>query len=270
MWLYAAHNPELKAGVRLVRSAGRPADDAAAEAPDRPGRATLKAPVLGLYGGADTGIPIDSVEKMRGGAEGGRASPARSSSIPTRRTASTPTTGRATARTQAEDGWKQPRPGSRRTAWPDRLMADSTSINDPVGPDIRRADARRPDRRAAGVCCCTAFPNRDTAGATRCRRSLRRAIARWRPTSAAIRRGARPIRPTFPTTPSTSWSTMRIEIVAAAGYDGRRFHLVGHDWGGQVSWGVAVGASRSDSPRSPSCRGRIRKSFQRAPARTRR
>ena len=30
-----------------------------------------------------------------------------------------------------------------------------------------------------------------------------------------------------------------IEIAAAAGYDGRRFHLVGHDWGGQVSWGVA-------------------------------
>jgi pimeloyl-ACP methyl ester carboxylesterase len=30
-----------------------------------------------------------------------------------------------------------------------------------------------------------------------------------------------------------------IEIVAAAGHDGRRYHLVGHDWGGQVSWGVA-------------------------------
>src|SRR5437867_8566007 len=30
-----------------------------------------------------------------------------------------------------------------------------------------------------------------------------------------------------------------IEIVAAAGHEGRRFHLVGHDWGGQVSWGVA-------------------------------
>ena len=30
-----------------------------------------------------------------------------------------------------------------------------------------------------------------------------------------------------------------IEIVAAAGHAGRRFHLVGHDWGGQVSWGVA-------------------------------
>jgi pimeloyl-ACP methyl ester carboxylesterase len=31
-----------------------------------------------------------------------------------------------------------------------------------------------------------------------------------------------------------------IEIAAAAGYDGKRFHLVGHDWGGQVSWGVAA------------------------------
>ncbi len=30
-----------------------------------------------------------------------------------------------------------------------------------------------------------------------------------------------------------------IEIVAAAGHEGKRFHLVGHDWGGQVSWGVA-------------------------------
>src|SRR6478672_4055695 len=31
-----------------------------------------------------------------------------------------------------------------------------------------------------------------------------------------------------------------IEIAAAAGYEGKRFHLVGHDWGGQVSWGVAT------------------------------
>src|SRR5215471_586622 len=30
-----------------------------------------------------------------------------------------------------------------------------------------------------------------------------------------------------------------IEIAAAAGAAGKRFHLVGHDWGGQVSWGVA-------------------------------
>jgi len=31
-----------------------------------------------------------------------------------------------------------------------------------------------------------------------------------------------------------------VEIVAAAGHSGRRFHLVGHDWGGHVSWGVAA------------------------------
>ncbi len=31
-----------------------------------------------------------------------------------------------------------------------------------------------------------------------------------------------------------------IEIAAAAGHGDRRFHLVGHDWGGQVSWGVAA------------------------------
>jgi pimeloyl-ACP methyl ester carboxylesterase len=30
-----------------------------------------------------------------------------------------------------------------------------------------------------------------------------------------------------------------IEIAAAVGRAGSRFHLVGHDWGGQVAWGVA-------------------------------
>jgi len=30
-----------------------------------------------------------------------------------------------------------------------------------------------------------------------------------------------------------------VEISDAAGHQGKRFHLVGHDWGGQVSWGVA-------------------------------
>lgn len=31
-----------------------------------------------------------------------------------------------------------------------------------------------------------------------------------------------------------------LEIAEAAGVGGRRFHLVGHDWGGQVAWGVAA------------------------------
>ncbi len=30
-----------------------------------------------------------------------------------------------------------------------------------------------------------------------------------------------------------------IDLAAACGHGDRRFHLVGHDWGGQVSWGVA-------------------------------
>ena len=64
VWLYSAHNPNLKAGVawygRLVGTASElnpkhPVDVAA----------QLKAPVLGLYGGKDTGIPQDTVEQMR-------------------------------------------------------------------------------------------------------------------------------------------------------------------------------------------------------------
>jgi carboxymethylenebutenolidase len=64
VWLYAAHNPALKAGVAWY---GRLAGDASANNPKHPIdiAANLKAPVLGLYGGADQGIPQDSVEKMR-------------------------------------------------------------------------------------------------------------------------------------------------------------------------------------------------------------
>lgn len=63
-WLYAAYNPKVKAGVawygRLVGESNpltprHPIDTASA----------LSVSVLGLYGGKDTGIPLDSVEKMR-------------------------------------------------------------------------------------------------------------------------------------------------------------------------------------------------------------
>src|SRR4051794_33539079 len=30
-----------------------------------------------------------------------------------------------------------------------------------------------------------------------------------------------------------------IAIVAASGYGAARFHLVGHDWGGSIAWGLA-------------------------------
>jgi carboxymethylenebutenolidase len=64
VWLYAAHNPQLKAGVawygqlRGERTETRPAHPL-----DLVG--ALNAPVLGLYGGADEGIPTADVEKMR-------------------------------------------------------------------------------------------------------------------------------------------------------------------------------------------------------------
>jgi carboxymethylenebutenolidase len=63
-WLYAAHNPRLKAGVAWY---GRLVGDKTALQPRYPVdvAADLKAPVLGLYGGADQGIPLDTVEHMR-------------------------------------------------------------------------------------------------------------------------------------------------------------------------------------------------------------
>ncbi len=69
VWLYAAHNPNLKAGVAWY---GRLVGEADPLHPKHPVdlAAELKAPVLGLYGGADTGIPQDSVEKMRAGIKG--------------------------------------------------------------------------------------------------------------------------------------------------------------------------------------------------------
>ena len=63
-WLYAAHQPKLKAGVAWY---GRLVGNATAQTPAHPlalvGK--LKAPVLGLYGAADTGIPLDTVDKMK-------------------------------------------------------------------------------------------------------------------------------------------------------------------------------------------------------------
>src|SRR5262244_1189161 len=64
VWLYSAHNPNLKAGVAWY---GRLVGQADELHPKHPLDivADLKAPVLGLYGGADTGIPADTVEKMQ-------------------------------------------------------------------------------------------------------------------------------------------------------------------------------------------------------------
>ena len=64
VWLYAAHRRDLKAAVAWYGPVGgertaiqpRTAGDVAAE---------IRAPLLALYGGADTGIPVASVEEAR-------------------------------------------------------------------------------------------------------------------------------------------------------------------------------------------------------------
>lgn len=63
VWLYAAHQPKLKAAVAWY---GRVAGPTNAMTPKNPIDLVtdMKAPVLGLYGGKDQGIPVDTVKSM--------------------------------------------------------------------------------------------------------------------------------------------------------------------------------------------------------------
>jgi carboxymethylenebutenolidase len=63
-WLYAAHNPGVKAAVAWY---GRIVGNASALTPKHPIDLVndFKAPVLGLYGGVDTGIPLEVAEQMQ-------------------------------------------------------------------------------------------------------------------------------------------------------------------------------------------------------------
>jgi carboxymethylenebutenolidase len=64
VWLYAAHNPALKAGVAWYgKVAGDPSPNTPRHPVDIAGE--LDAPVLGLYGGADQGIPVATLDRMR-------------------------------------------------------------------------------------------------------------------------------------------------------------------------------------------------------------
>ena len=63
-WLYAAHNPALKAGVAWYgQLLGAPSALKPTNPIDRVG--ALRAPVLGLYGGEDSGIPLAAVDQMK-------------------------------------------------------------------------------------------------------------------------------------------------------------------------------------------------------------
>ena len=63
-WLYAAHNPGVKAAVAWY---GRLTGPRTALSPAHPVdlAAKLQAPVLGLYGGQDSGIPLEAVDRMK-------------------------------------------------------------------------------------------------------------------------------------------------------------------------------------------------------------
>lgn len=67
-WLYAAHNKNVDAGAawygRLVPNPNQPKNPVQPTMPIDVAK-DLKVPVIGLYGGLDQGIPLDSVQRMQ-------------------------------------------------------------------------------------------------------------------------------------------------------------------------------------------------------------
>ena len=80
VWLYAAHQPKLKAAVAWY---GRLVGASTPLTPRHPVdlAADIKAPVLGLYAGADAGIGLDTVDKMKAALSQGSAAAKASSFV---------------------------------------------------------------------------------------------------------------------------------------------------------------------------------------------
>ncbi len=112
VWLYAAHNPAVKAGVAWY---GRLVGQASELSPKHPVdlAAGLHGPVLGLYGGADTGIPLDTIDKMKAALATGNAAAKASTFVvyPEAPHAFHADYRPSYRKEPAEDGWK------RATAW---------------------------------------------------------------------------------------------------------------------------------------------------------
>ena len=64
VWEYSAHNPNLKAGVAFYGTLVDPPNPGWPKSPTQLAP-EMKAPVLGLYGADDTGIPVAQVEAMK-------------------------------------------------------------------------------------------------------------------------------------------------------------------------------------------------------------
>jgi len=96
VWEYAAHSPALKAGAAFY---GPPVDPPNPLWPKSPTELApeMKAPVIGFYGEADTGIPVATVEALKAALAADKKT-AEFKIYPGARMASMPTTAPATAR----------------------------------------------------------------------------------------------------------------------------------------------------------------------------
>lgn len=107
-WLYTAHNPSVKAGVAWY---GRLIGDSTPLSPRHPIDVAdkLNGPVLGLYGAADTGIPLDTVEKMKAALAKGSAAAKKSQFVvyPDAPHAFNADYRPSYRKAAAEDGWKR-------------------------------------------------------------------------------------------------------------------------------------------------------------------
>jgi carboxymethylenebutenolidase len=108
-WLYAAHNPQVKAGVAWYGKVVGPANEMNPKNPvDIAGQ--LNGAVLGLYGGEDQGIPLDSLEEMRKALAASASAAAKASTIhvyPNAPHAFHADYRPSYRKDEAEDGWKR-------------------------------------------------------------------------------------------------------------------------------------------------------------------
>jgi carboxymethylenebutenolidase len=104
-WLYSAHQSLVRAGVAWY---GRLSGPSNALTPRHPldVAAALKAPVLGLYGGKDTGIPLEQVEQLNASLKS-LSSPSRIHVYPEAPHAFYADYRPSYRRHEAEDGWLQ-------------------------------------------------------------------------------------------------------------------------------------------------------------------
>jgi len=76
VWMYAAHNPKIKAGAawygRVVPTPNSPVNAAQPQTPIDHAK-ELKVPVIGFYGGLDKGITVDGVQRMQEELKKGRS-----------------------------------------------------------------------------------------------------------------------------------------------------------------------------------------------------